>query len=226
MTESTQNPRNSLDDLAIQTRERYSARYASLGRHIRTLGWGSEAQQQIRFTHTLLPGEDYTQLSILDIGCGFGDYLTFLKSQGLSPAAYTGWDLNPDLLREAKALHPNSPNITFAEENLLSRTSASPPVADVGVMLGLLNFNWKERYDNATYTREALQKAFSLVRKTLIVDFLSNRITPSYPREDFVYYHDPVEMLSYALELTNRVVLKQDYPPIPQREFMLILHHE
>ena len=59
---------------------------------------------------------------------------------------------------------------------------------------------------------------------TLVVDFLSTSLTPDYPKEDAVFYHDPEKMLSFALGLTPNVTLIHDYPPIPQKEFMLVLH--
>jgi hypothetical protein len=70
-----------------------------------------------------------------------------------------------------------------------------------------------------------IQKAFSSVSETLVVDFLSLYRTPDYPEEDFVFYHDPSAMLTFALSLTPNVRLIHDYAPIPQKEFMLVLEH-
>lgn len=42
--------------------------------------------------------------------------------------------------------------------------------------------------------------------------------------EDFVFYHDPAEMLNYALTVTPDVTLHHNYLPIPQKEFMLVLY--
>jgi len=62
------------------------------------------------------------------------------------------------------------------------------------------------------------------VRELLVVDFLSLQYAPNYPKEDFVFYHDPLKMLEFAFELTPNVLLKHNYAPIPQREFMLYLY--
>ena len=64
---------------------------------------------------------------------------------------------------------------------------------------------------------------FSHIDETLIVDFLSTNLTSDYPKEDFVFYHDPQEILEFALTLTDNVKLVHDYLPIPQKEFILIL---
>jgi len=91
-------------------------------------------------------------------------------------------------------------------------------------MLGVLNLNFHDKVDNYEYTMEFIRKTFSLSKKLLIVDFLSDRLVPNYPKEDFVFYHDPLKMLEFALSLTNNVILKHDYKPIPQKEFMLFLY--
>ena len=70
-----------------------------------------------------------------------------------------------------------------------------------------------------------IKKAFSAVSETLVVDFLSLYRIPDYPKEDFVFYHDPSEMLAFALELTPNVRLIHDYEAIPQKEFTLVLEH-
>lgn len=209
-----------LSKIAKSTVTRYSDRFKNLGRNVRTLGWGSDEQQRYRFEQVLrsIPLEGK---SVLDIGCGFGDLLSCCLDAGCKPVNYIGWDINPELIAEAKKLHPSS---TFTVLNLADKTTVSP-VADVGVMLGVLNFNFKDDYDNKSFTKMMIEKAFSAVSESLVVDFLSVYRTPDYPEEDFVFYHDPAEMLAYALELTPNARLLHDYAPIPQKEFMLVLDH-
>jgi len=211
---------NDLCKISKATLARYSERYHKLGKHVHTLGWGSEEQQYYRFTQVLraavLEGK-----SVLDIGCGFGDFLSSCSDAGCGLEHYTGWDINPDLVSEAKQQHPNS---SFAVLNLAEQEELTP-VAEVGVMLGVLNLNFKEAYDNMVFSKMMIEKAFSAVSETLVVDFLSLYHTPDYPEEDFVFYHDPAEMLAFALELTSNARLFHDYAPIPQKEFMLVLEH-
>ena len=214
-----------LEEIFQETVKRYSDRFRKLGRHVRALGWGTEEQQRLRFETTLrgLP-RDLSSRKILDIGCGFGDYYAFLKERGLRPASYLGWDINPDFIAEARRLFAGEPGVFFERKNLFEVPENHPPVAQVGVMLGLLNYNLAPRFDNYEYSRMALRKAFSLVSEVLVVDFISSCRTAKYPKEDFIFYHDPSCMLREALKLTPRVVLLHDYPPIPQREFMLFLY--
>ena len=208
--------------LSSRTRERYSDRYQKMGRHVRSLGWGTEAQQQTRFRQTLACGVDFGNRSVIDIGSGFGDYFQLLKDQGVAIKQYTGCELNEAFVRESEQRFSDE-RVRFVPGDVLDSESTETVSADIGVMLGLLNFHWKETIDNRTVTEMAVRNAFRLVHEVLIVDFLSNRLTETYPQEDFVFYHDPVDVLQMALKITPHVVIKHDYEPIPQREFMLIM---
>lgn len=214
---------NNLDLIAAQTVQRYTDRYNKLGKHIRTLGWGTEQQQQYRFAQTLA-ATDFNGKSLLDIGCGFADLNSFVKSQNIALKSYTGWDINPSLVKEATSAFSDDDNVSFACQNITELADNQQPVADIGVMLGLLNFNLKDQADNYEYSRLCLEKVFNCVGEVLVVDFLSTELTPDYAKEDFVFYHNPAKMLEMALSLTPKVVLKHDYEPIPQREFMLFLY--
>jgi len=206
--------------IAISTVERYSTRYKKLGKHVHTLGWGTEEQQIHRFSQVFranrLDGKH-----VLDIGCGFGDFYTSCISADCKLSHYTGWDINSDLISEARTQHSQS---TFSVVNL-AEIEELVPVAEVGVMLGVLNLNFKDSYDNLEYSKMMIKKAFSSVSETMIIDFLSIYRAPDYPEQDFIFYHDPAEMLAFALELTPNVKLLHDYAPIPQKEFMLVLQH-
>lgn len=212
--------KNDLKYITDTTIQRYSDRYKKLGKHIHTLGWGSTEQQFYRFSqvHNAVTLNNKT---LLDIGCGFADFLLSCEDLEQPIKHYTGWDVNPNFIAEAKLQYPKS---TF---EVLSLAECKKPrvIAEVGIMLGVLNLHFKEMYDNFEYSKMMIKKAFSSVSETLVVDFLSNRLTAEYPKEDFVFYHDPSVMLAYALELTPDVKLIHDYSPIPQKEFILVLRH-
>jgi len=215
-----------LNSLGKKIIDRYSQRFQNLGIDVRTLGWGSVEQQRARFYQALSGVNDaLSGQSILDIGCGFADLLSVIEEGKIKITSYTGWDINPDLIAAAKSKHKNNSFCELIFDIVdISTVKHLDTVADVGFMLGLLNLNFHEAFDNLSYSKVMLKNAFSTVKNLLVVDFLSTRLTPDYPKEDFIYYHDPVEMLEYALTLTPKVVLRHDYAPIPQREFMLFLY--
>lgn len=210
-----------LDALAREvdesTRARYDRRLKEFGEDPRTLGWDTRRSQHIRF-RAVADAVDMAGREVLDIGCGFADLRGFLGDEGVELAGYRGVDLNPKLLAVAEKRFPED---SFEARNCFLEPFEEP-VADVGVMLGLLNFRLPEGA-NEEYSRACIRAAFGAVREALVVDFLSTRLTPEYPAEDFVHYHDPVAMLEFGLGLTSSAGIKHDYPPIPQREFLLVL---
>ncbi|NOX15367.1 MAG: class I SAM-dependent methyltransferase [Epsilonproteobacteria bacterium] len=209
-----------LQHISDETVQRYTNRYKKLGYHIKTLGWGTKEQQDYRFSKTLDEAIDFSGKSILDIGCGFGDYFNFLKSNNINFSHYIGYDINENLVNEAKKLYASKKS-TFNVTNILKTNEKN--IADIGVMLGLLNFNLKDKFDNYEYSKKMILKAFSLVNEVLIVDFLSTKLIDNYPKEDFVFYHNPSKMIDFAFILSNNVILKHNYAPIPQKEFMLFI---
>ena len=200
---------------------RYSARFASLGEDVKSLGWGSVEQQTYRFSRALniIDGREKT---FLDIGCGFGDMLGYAKDIGYPIKKYTGWDINEEFINVARSRYPNE---TFEVVDLSAENYRHDHMAQIGSMLGVLNFNLGEVSRNIEYSKFMIKTAFGLVSETLVVDFLSSYTTPSYEPESFVFYHKPEEMLQYALELSPNVELIHSYQPIPQKEFMLVLSH-
>lgn len=210
--------KDKIEKISQQTIKRYSARYKKLGRDVKSLGWGDIYQQQYRFDR-VLDNIECNNKTILDIGCGFGDLYLFMKSKNVSPIKYIGWDINQDLIDEANRQKYN--NCEFLVVNLLNQEIDMK--ADIVVMLGLLNYDLNNENDNFEYSKSMIKKAFSNCKDKLVVDFLSINLSKEYPKEDFIFYHNPSDVLKFALTLTNNVSLLHNYNAIPQKEFMLIL---
>lgn len=200
--------------------ERYSRRLREFGEDPRTLGWDTRAHQWTRFGAAAAIA-DLAGRAVLDIGCGLGDFRLFLDERGIVPASYLGADINEDLLTVARRRFPGD---RFERRNVILEPYAAP-VSDVAVMLGLVNFRL-HTLDNYEYAAHAIDAAFSACREALIVDMLSDRLTPEYPREDLVFYFDPARMLALALDRTPWVQVHHAYPALPQREFMLVLRKQ
>ncbi|WP_392534980.1 class I SAM-dependent methyltransferase [Nostoc sp. C117] len=178
-------------------------------------------QQVYRFSQTLA-AVDFSGKSILDIGCGFGDYLHFIQNK--NTASYWGWDLNSNFVQEARIIFGEFGKFDVVDVSVEDNIKVYQGGVDIAVMLGLLNYNLNSEDDNYAYSQQLICNAFSLVKEVLIVDCLSAYRTPDYPVEDFVFYHEPSRMLDFALSLSSNAVLKHDYAPIPQKEFMLFIY--
>lgn len=215
----------SMDADALRTLEaltvsRYSERLKRLGRHPGTLGWDTEAHQRQRFA-VARRAVRFTGRAVTDVGCGFGDLLSDLQGSGDPPASYTGIDINPDLLQVAASAQPAA---RFECRNIL--TDPLPQGStDIVTLFGLLNWRLPVG-NNLEHARALIRTAWDATREATIVDMLSDEADPAYPREDFVFYYRPAEMVAFALTLTPYVSLLHDYPSLPQREFMLVLRRQ
>lgn len=210
--------KNIIEKIAKQDNERYGGRLEKLGPVIRTLGWDTKENQWKRFAGgvELL---DLTGKSIVDIGCGLGDFFEFLKEKNIKIASYTGIDISEGLISAAQKKHPDG---AFECRNILL-THSKTKLADVGFAFGVFNFNFKEKPNNYEYAQDFIKNAYSLCKEALVVDMLSDCIFGDYPKEDFVFYYKPEKILKFALTLTDNVILRHDSQPIPQKEFILIL---
>jgi len=206
-----------IDEEAI---ERYTKRFEKHGIDPKTLGWGSREDQMTRFdaaTRCI----DFSGKSVLDVGCGFSDFYGFLIKEGIKVKEYKGIEINDKLIEVARKRFPEN---KYEVRNILL-DNYDTEQADIVTLFGLLNFKLN-KIGNLTYTKEMITAAWKITKETLIVDFLSTHLTKDYPTEDFVYYHDPKDVLDICFELCDNIVLVHDYLSIPQKEFMVILKKE
>ena len=82
----------------------YAQRWEQYGYDTRALGIGSRESQEIRFA-ILTQIADLRGASILDVGCGFGDLQSYLEGKGIA-VRYSGLDLQPAFIEEARRRHP------------------------------------------------------------------------------------------------------------------------
>ncbi|SFR58601.1 class I SAM-dependent methyltransferase [Anaeromicropila populeti] len=196
--------------------KRYSQRYEKLGVVPQALGWGCKEDQLERF-QVITKYNDLSNQTILDIGCGFGDFYVYLKEKQI-PCTYIGIDIIPQFISHCKEQFPEA---EFYDKNILLDFEDIPE-ADYVISLGTLNYKLTE-IDNIVYTDIFMEKAFQKARQKLILDFLSTRLTKDYPREDFVYYHEPKEILDMAFSFTENVELIHNYGSNQHKQYMVIL---
>jgi len=162
------------------------------GRHLRHHGDAPQAVrwtvqgQQARYEAFLGLCGDLAGKSLLDFGCGKGDFYAFLRARGVT-CAYTGVDVHPDLIALARSKHP--------EAGFLARDIEESPLGrnfDVVVACGVFNL----RVGGIQETLESvLPLLFGCAREALHVNFLSARA----PRHDIeLHYVDPAWLLDFA----------------------------
>lgn len=99
----------------------YTKLFKKYGATVKSLHWNSQESQQRRFQMFCEMGS-LKNKSILDVGCGFGDFFSFLKRNNIE-VTYTGCDLVDAFILEAHKLHPEA---TFETRNILKKPYPNP----------------------------------------------------------------------------------------------------
>ncbi len=197
-----------------QTIQRYNQRLDTLGPTDKALGWTRE-NNQVRLKALVADfWNEIPNSSILDAGCGFGDLLGILQKENNSPASYIGYDINPRLLDEAKKRYPQGHFQVAALENI-----PGDILPDFVCCSGVFNH---KRSDGKEFEaiKNALHHLFAICQKGLTVNFLSDKV--EYKTEHN-HNSNPGQLLEFAFELSNHVVLRNNYMPF---EFTITIRKE
>jgi len=160
---------------------------------------------------------DFSDVRILDVGCGFGGFLGHLQDEDIEPAQYVGIDISDRILDEARDRYPGS---RFERRNLMVEPFEDESF-DIAVEFGVPNYDL-ERVSNQAYLRRYLKHAYDC-SDAVLVNCLSDYRDGDWEYEEFVHYYSPEKVFGYAQELSRDVVLKHDFEPIPQKEFNLLV---
>ena len=192
--------------------ERYAERLGRLGPVVQALGWRDEAQQQLRFRVMADGMPDLDGASVLDVGCGFGDFYDYLAAQG-HQVRYTGCDLSPDVLAVARTKHPG---LVLEERDILERPYPDASF-DYVCMSGIFNHRIS---DNEGFLRTMLAAAFRACSRGVAAN-----MTTSYVdfHDAHLHYFSPEDVFRYARTLSKRVAIRHDYPLY---EFTLFLYRD
>jgi SAM-dependent methyltransferase len=194
----------------------YASKLALHGATPQGVDWNGQASQNVRHRQFLRLVAEAPEASILDLGCGYGDFLRFLRGEGYR-GPYLGYDAAPDMIAEASRLHGQGPDHQW-------RVGASPvEVFDFAIGSGI--FNVKGHVPIRAWGRY-VRDTMDILARAGRRGFAFNVLSLSSDRErrsDSLYYVDPAEMLSYCLARYGRsVALLQDYGLY---EFTVIVRH-
>lgn len=193
-------PESDRDD----TIKRYSTRYKKFGYSPLTLGW-DKGKQNIRFD-VLTSEYNFSGKSVLDIGCGFGDLNKVLQAKFGGNYNYTGVDLVPELISEARLRYPDK-NKRFIVDDFLDINLEEK--FDYALASGVFNHSLSSA-DNYDLIEATIDKALSLTNDGVAFDFLSDKV--DYKHEH-TFHSSPEKILRIVYKFSRNIVLRNDYMP-------------
>jgi SAM-dependent methyltransferase len=199
-----------------ETTRFYESHVKRFGYGFRALGYGRRASQERRFCVVAELG-DLHGASLLDVGCGFGDLLAWLRARGIFPR-YTGLDLTAAMVERCRQRFQQDSASGDARFIVGDALSFQPEgTYDYVVASGL--FGYAAR-DTRVRVRPTLERLFGMTGIGLAVNFLS-AWAPARSRGRL--YVQPADLLQYALRLTPAVRLDHSYMP---NDFTLSLYRK
>lgn len=196
--------------------ERYGKRWEQYGYDSRTLGWNKDCQW-VRFEAALEGLREGDFASVLDVGCGFGDLLGYLRFKGWR-GRYTGLDLMDELIGEARKRYSADSAAEFICCDIAAFDHRGK--SDMAIALGV--FNHRLHQDNLDFAGETIEKMWRATTKVVVCDFLSIR-SDVERRDRDLYYADPARLFQVASGYSRRVVIHHGYMPF---EFQVKIWHD
>jgi SAM-dependent methyltransferase len=189
--------------------ESYRRRFAQFGRNPRALDW-RPGTQAVRYSAFAAGFSIAVPDSVLDIGCGLGDLLQFLREQGWT-GEYQGIDLVPEFIADAERRFSSDPRASFKCLNFMDHPQNFS--VDAVFCSGVLNYRRSSGHE--AYVERFIAATIHSARRYLAIDFLSDTADR---RRDDLFFHRADWILSLGLKHSRRVQLDHSYMPF---EFML-----
>lgn len=182
-----------------QAIKRYEERLSVFGKSVKTMGWRDERQQELRFEILAQIG-DLDSKKILDVGCGFGDYYSYLLKNNLI-VNYTGYDLSLKITEIAKNEHQGA---NFAVKDILiDRVNEK---FDYVFSSGIFNHKIS---NNMKFAREMIRRMFEICNLGIAFNMMTDIV--DY-KEEYLFYYSPEKIFNFAKTLSRYVILRHDYP--------------
>lgn len=163
-----------------------------------SLKWATKQTQYFRFK-ILSEIADLTGAVVLDYGCGLGDLLDYLSSQGFVEE-YIGVDINEKLITAAKEKYPKGRFIQGTKF----------PKNDYCLISGIFNdrLHDDEEYQ-LRFLQDTLNKAFQSSRKGVAFNIISTFVERD---SDDMWHFNPFELAKWCMEhITPFVNVRHDY---------------
>jgi SAM-dependent methyltransferase len=186
-------------------KKHYEPRLEKYSENSKILDWENPGAQYKRFS-ALTDNYDLRGKSVLDVGCGCGDFYGWLDGCGIS-AGYYGVDILEKMVKKAAESYPEaefhcadifSPDFAVKDEFGLEQF-------DVTFTSGIFNLN---AGNNAAFFRRAVPVLSALSKQA----FVFNLLNPESPDKDERYFYvDPETAIDLASGYADKIEMVQGY---------------
>lgn len=169
----------------------------------KAVSWGSGESQECRFKILSEIGV-LDNKTILDVGCGLGDFYGYLARNKIKPKSYLGIDINPLMVSGAKKKYPKAEFMAGDLIDMFPKRNF-----DYVFQSGIFNLKFPN-WEKITY--KILAKMYGLSKIGVGTNFLS--VLSPFSRDKSSFYADPKKIIDFVCsDLSKRFVLRHDYRP-------------
>jgi len=174
-------------DIINNSNKIYDKAVKKYGNNSSAVLWNDQQTQYIRFKEIIKHIDLDDNISILDIGCGNAELFKFLNFNGFR-GTYTGFDINDNLLNQAR---DNYPNIDVQNIDILNTNNIKQ--YDYVVLSGLFNSDYGQDID---WVFKMIEKMYELSKKKIIFNATTTYVSF---KSDGHFYIDPKDILDYSI---------------------------
>ena len=183
----------------------YSAKFKEYGEEPRGVDWNSAESQILRFKQVMKIVEVEDNFSILDIGCGYGILVDYLRKM-FKKYEYVGIDISKEMIAAARTRYTGDHSVRF-------HLSSKPSIfVDYGVASGIFNVRFKHNEDDWwAYILDTLDQLHATTLKGFAFNCLT-KYSDLDKMRDHLYYADPCKLFDCCKNRYSRnVALLHDY---------------
>ncbi|HEY8148025.1 MAG TPA: methyltransferase domain-containing protein [Vicinamibacteria bacterium] len=181
--------------------EPYSRARRQKAKGARALLWVGRRDQIVRF-EAIVRACPLAGRRVLDVGCGPGDLLGFLRRRGILPAHYVGLEAQPWLVRAAR--RRDYERSTIVEGDFVKDPQTLRVGAEVVIFSGSLNLLSSRQF------YRSLGDAWAATHDWLVFNFLC---TPDLAGARWLHWHRRATVLAFARRLRALVHMDDRYEP-------------
>lgn len=195
------------DPILRPVREYYRGKLRDHGPGAPGMDWKDQASQYLRFDRLTARIDWSVVPTILDVGCGSGELLAYLRARGLPFGDYLGIDIVPEMVDACRRRFGQASARLASMEDLLAGTERFDHVVASGtfnVKLAAADEEWRE------YFHRGLAQMFALCRTSIVFNVMSIDVVRRY---DHLYYATLQELADLAVRRLSRgFIIDHAYP--------------
>jgi SAM-dependent methyltransferase len=186
----------------------YKEKITEFGSSVKGLNWKDESAQLVRFEQLAKIVAGNAPFTLNDVGCGFGDFYSFLADRNLPCTEYNGYDISKEVIDIATDRFAGRDNCNF----YLVKSDDPIRECDYTIASGIFNLRFStSEHDWLYYILSNMTSMFAKSRKGCAFNFLTKYSDKEYMRQD-LYYADPCFIFDYCKRVFSRnVALLHDY---------------